>query len=879
MKSYKLKQTTIKHIVLAIAASSISATSFAAKPNSHSTRLHKKASKRQKRTQRHLNDNIANILGWQASKTSLCNLCGGYFKQPTSILRYPNPAPANTLPTYITADGPTLFSQQGASILQKNVLVKQHGRLIKADKAYVYRNRKSHKITLVKFVGHVHMREAGKLITGPTAKWNLAKNTARFSKAAYFLAENRLFHNKKNHSTAWGIAKTIKRDANGVIELWDATYSTCPPVDPTWVLSAAHIKLNHKKGEGKAYNAVLKVHDIPVMYLPYYSFSINKQRKTGFLTPTLGYSKKKGGEFSLPFYWNMAPNYDMTITPHYMSTRGMQINTLFRYLTKKNAGYAYVSYLNNDREFHDFREDQINYYSSGNIPTIYQPYIDKLRDYHDDRSFYSFKDTTHFTPQDPYIFPRWSGSVNLNYVTDPYYFRDFGYSFGSIYSNQLFNNMKLDYISRHWTMDILAQSYQTLHLINQSNNPVENQFQRLPEFDANGYYPNLPAGLDFNLSMQAVHFDYGSDFPPFTYQEPIGNRLHFRPSLSRPIDWQSGYITPQLSIDNTDYYTKQAVASAGISRPSFNASRNLPIFDIDSGMIFDRHYRFDNHDYLQTLEPRLFYLYIPCLNQDKYPIFDSNILPFSYNQLFTLNSFSGFDRLNNANQLTMALTSHIYNTKTNLQTFSFGVGVIDYFTTPRVCISNGCEPDYEHLSPIVAKATYQATRFWSASASTAWSTKNHHSNNDSISLSYIRGPQRSATIGYEFVRASPSTPETDNLGFSTNTNLYWAGITWPITHRWSTLAYWYYNISHRQPENYYFGLQYSSCCWTARFIINKTFTGFATASTANNRISQFDTQYYIQILLKGLGAVGNSDPDSLLKSTIPGFEDPFMNQF
>ena len=819
---------------------------------------------------------IAKKLHWASDKTT-CNVCNGYYKEPKSILTHPHPLPITQQSTRITAKGPTLFSEQGWSLLRDDVVVTQPGRVIKADKAYLYRDDKTGKITRIKLIGHVRMEEYGKLIVAHTASMNLQKSTMTFHQVVYHLSEKTMAgskNNKKLQYDAWGLAKRAYRTSTGVLQLWDATYTTCSPLDPAWQLFASYMKLDKQAGRGTAKNIVIKLKKLPVFYVPRFSFPLDQRRKTGFLGFTGGYSSKRGPDVSNPFYWNMAPNYDATITPRYMSKRGVQLDTLFRYLTVHHSGFVYFSFLPNDREFNSFKKDTINQYSGPGTLGIYVPYVNALRKESNNRGFIAIKNSSHFNEN-------WSSDLDINVVSGPYYFRDFGFTFGTIHANQLLNQFDLRYMGSHWNMALLLQTFQTLHLISQINNPVTNQYSRYPELDINGDYPNVFSGFNFQLTAQAVNFLYHSDFPIFTFQRPIGQRVHLRPSISRPIYFASGFLIPKISLDSTTYYAKRQTLSAGINRPTFNGNRNLPLFNIDSGLYFDRHAHINDHPYTITLEPRLFYLYVPFLNQQKYPVFDTQLLPFSALQLFSLNRFSGYDRLENANQVTLGLTSRIIDGKTGVQKLKAELGFIYYFTHPRVMFPYPNKPNPQitpmtnRLSPIVAELSYYPLPYWSATGSLAWDTHRNEMNNAGVQISYSKDARFIASLSYEFVR------DIDGISVNINdlnniTHLISAGIAWPINQRWSTLAYWYYNIADKRSESYYLGLQYSTCCWALRFVASRHFTGAVPISkTSTQTKNEYRTTFYVQLMLKGLGSYGNSDPSHLLTSTLPGFVDPF----
>ncbi|MCX7126312.1 MAG: LPS-assembly protein LptD, partial [Gammaproteobacteria bacterium] len=276
-----------------------------------------------------------------------------------------------------------------------------------------------------------------------------------------------------------------------------------------------------------------------------------------------------------------------------------------------------------------------------------------------------------------------------------------------------------------------------MHPLDQFNTPVQNQYTRLPELDFSAAYPQFIPNFNFNLSAQAVKFDYQSDFTPLTYQLPIGERLHFQPSISRPFTWSSFYITPQLTGDSTSYFSELPSTGPIALRPDFNANRTLPIFDIDSGLYFDRQTEIGGKSYIQTLQPRVFYLYTPYVNQNAYPNFDTLLLPFSTANLYSLNEFSGFDRLQNANQLSLGLSSNLLRSTDASDALSAQLGLIDYFTNPQVCLSQqDCSIVSQTISPITGNLTWNPNALWEINTQAAWDTALGEVNNAQMGAEY-----------------------------------------------------------------------------------------------------------------------------------------------
>lgn len=811
------------------------------------------------------NQLIAKLLRWIPAPISPCRLCGGYFLQPTAIQSHPAPPDYKKLPTRISAKGPALFSiKEGLSTLQNQVHITQTGRLITADKATLYRNKQTGKITYVHLKGHVNLEEYGKEIISQSARFNLEQQTGTLTRVLYRILQSRC-DTYSGSIDGWGTAERAHRQANGIVSLDNATYSTCSPLHPNWQISAKQITIDRDKNRGTAKDVVLRIKNVPVFYSPYLSFSIDKARQSGFLTPVLSSSSDNGFAIGLPYYWNIAPNFDLMVTPIYYSKNSLQLNGLFRYLTKGSVGSIEVSAVPSDPAFNQFKNDTIASYPPPVSPEL-QPYINQLKKDSDSRAYFAFYDRSK-------LGTNWSLETILHYVTDAYYFRDFGVTVNAINSNQLLNRFDLQYQGTHWQAALIAQTYQTLHLIDQATDPTINQYMRLPELDALASYPDLFPGLNLDLSLQAVNFAYQSDFPPVSSELPIGQRFHIQPTLSYPIVKPAGYITPSLIFDSTTY---------NISQPNpgqaTQSTRNLPIFDIDSGLYLDRNFQWGQHQYIQTLEPRLFYLYTPFLNQDKYPVFDTQELPFTFEQLFSINRFSGIDRLQNANQISIGLTSKVFDQDSAFQRLKADIGMGYYITPPEVCLTSNCPTNNRHFTPIASKLTYYPRYHWAISGALAWDPVLRQINNTQIEGNYNLNGRYIVGGGYAFVHENATTsPDyvTDNTN-NEGSSITEFHLAWPLSYHWSTLGYIYYNLTQHRPESYFVGFQYDTCCLSFRFIVNRLYLGSTPNSSATNSTDRFSTNYIIQLQLKGLGSAGNSNPHNLLTSAIPGFDDPFL---
>lgn len=807
---------------------------------------------------------LAQRLGWKPSPVTSDNLCGGYYFEPATITAHPNPLPLTEMQMDITSTGPAVYSLESESVLQGDVTLTQPGREIRADKATLIPNKATGKIEEIDLEGNVRFQEAGRLIVGQSSQIDMANNSLVVNQGAYHMVRP----TRQGHLDAWGTAEKAHRMSPILSTFKDATYTTCQPTDPSWYLASSDIKLNKETGRGQARNVVMYARNVPFFYTPYLSFPIDKRRYSGFLYPSFGYDNESGAMIGIPYYFNLAPNYDDTLTVSPMTKRGVMLSNLFRYLTPTSSGALDMSVLPDDRAFRTFKRDTAEQYP----PSFYNnPFLNTLNHASNNRGSLSFHDETIFNPQ-------WSGTLDANYVTDDYYFQNFGTSLSSISTDQLLNQAAITYTGEHWQFGARAQAWQTLHPINQ--NFVLDQYQRLPELSLSSYWPNAVHGLDFAFNSEWVYFNHVRDF--FTnLPYPTGSRLHINPQVSLPLRNSSAFFIPALGLDMTSYSVSNNgvlntnVAPATIipdSNPNLNKTRALPVFNIDSGLYFDREFQFGQHGYNQTLEPRAFYLFVPEQNQNNIPVFDTTLPPFTIDELYRTNRFVGYDRLGDANQMALGLTTRVLDGYTGDQKLSASVGAIYYFQKHSVCLYPDCRDDPtidDHISPIAAQLTYSITPAMSLAGNAAWDPNNDQLNNSGVSFRYSPSPRRIVNVGYNYIQngdvLNPAIDTSRN-----NLHRIDLSVSWPLSTHWNLVGNWNYNISHTHPQTYFYGAEYETCCWAVRVVSSRI---LQTEDVAGN--TSFRSAYYVQFLLNGLGSAGDSGGSALLLSSIPGYVDKF----
>lgn len=790
--------------------------------------------------------NVATALGWVRDK-KIQDFCGGYYIEPEIVLATPHPLPIKEAPVSVSAKRPSFFSQYGTSILQGDVTITQPGREVTADRVTLVRDAKTGQLSSSVLLGHVNLREYGKIIVAQSGSLNFANKIYRLENAVYRM----LTPYADGFISAWGRAKEVLSDKPGVLKLTKATYTTCPPDNTTWYVKSNYLVLDKNIGRGSATNTFIYVKNMPVFYTPYFSFPIDKTRKSGFLYPSFNYSKNSGLLVTLPYYFNLAPNYDFTFTPEAISKRGVMANGLFRYLTPQNSGNLSFAFIPHDRVFSQFQESA----PLGNPPSHS---LTDLENATDARGFVSFQDKTIFNDH-------WSSSLDVNRISDDYYLQDFGSIPEVINNDQLLSQADLNYASEHWRFLGRVQDFQTLHPLGLVQ--VPDQYRRLPQLDLIADYPSRGNGLAYKFESEFVNFqhrrDYYTDIPVVQ-----GGRLNVMPGISLP--WSNGgiYLTPQAQFAVTNYTLRDQTSNVGAS-----VTRLLPLLSVDSGMFFNRDINLFHATYTQTLEPRLFYLFVPYENQNKIQIFDTTLPALDYNQMFRVNRFSGYDRIGDANQVTLALTSRLLDNY-GQEKINLGIGQIFLLQKHRVCINNDCSSDplsHEWISPVVGKLQYNVTSQWNATANIAWDPSYHQLDTGVLNLQYLKDQTHIANVWYNFVRNGDST--TPQTGIY-NLNRFGVSLSWSIWHNWNILGDWDYNIAASHSQNYFYGIEYETCCWAIRVVQSQVF-----ANVNSNGKNTYNSTLYLQILLKGLGNFGLSDAGGLLTSQIPNYRDKFASGF
>ena len=645
----------------------------------------------------------------------------------------------------------------------------------------------------IEALGSVRLIRDGDVITGPALRYKLDQAQGVFDKPTYVLAPR--VKAGALPTEGHGAANQIELLGDENYRMTDGTFSTCKPGNEDWYIKFGQLDMDYGRSLGAAESARVVFMGVPILAAPWLEFSLNNQRKSGFLSPIYGSSGKGGAEVSLPYYVNIAPNRDATITPRVMAKRGLQIGTEFRYLESKYRGEVRYDILPDDKAAN--------------------------------RTRYSF------SAQHMFADYGFSAGWNLNKVSDDNYFRELGALVAVTSQTHLTRDA---YVGRGgswlgdgtWGVSGRVQRYQTLQ------DPlalVAEPYARLPQISFNAS-KQAAGATDFSLTGEYVDFAHPT--------QVIGKRMSAYPSLSLPLMTSGAYLTPKIGYNWARYALDRN--TVGLDN---TITRGLPIFSLDSGLTFDRPTNFRGQDVMQTLEPRLYYVNIPTRNQNNIPIFDTGIADLNYAQIFSENSFSGNDRINDANQLTAAVTSRML--QANGQELARAtVAQRYYFKDQEVTLKPSDTPRTSRTSDWLAAVSGKITPRWTADSAVQYSSS--------------RSRLERITIG---TRYQPEVQKVINLGYRFNHDILRqidVSGQWPLGGGWYGVARSNYSIQDKKIVEGLAGFEYNGGCWIVRVVGQR----FATAVGAAN------TSIFVQLELNGLASIG-SNPLETLKRNISGY--------
>jgi LPS-assembly protein len=630
-----------------------------------------------------------------------------------------------------------------------------------------------------------------------------------------------------------GHASAVIRDSKTVSRYQDVAYTSCPTGSQDWVIHASELKIDKEEGEGIAKNAWLEFKGAPVFYSPYMSFPTDSNRKSGFLAPSFGSTQRSGINFGMPYYWNIAPNYDATFKPRYLTKRGILLAGDFRYLTESSLGQTNLELLPND-------------YLKQNQP----------------RYFASVKNTTRFTD-------KVHANVDLNYVSDKNYFAELGSALSLPNFSYLKSQADVGYYGDMMNAVARIENYQSIDKYLTGN---KLPYRKLPEIDIHfkHEFNQLPVPVNVALNNEFVYFQHSSLLN--------GQRSNVKPSVSIPLQSESAYITPKASLQYTNYFLSDPL----ISGYSSQISRTLPIFSTDSGMTFERNLNLGGKGFLNTIEPRLFYLYIPRADQKDIPIFDTSAYDIWFNTLFRENRFSGLDRIQDANQVTMAVSSRLIDEHTGKERAKFSLGNILYFQDREVQApfyiqkidANG-KPTLETFTPptetgsfsnVIGELSAKINDHVAIDSGIQFDPYQNEISRGKAILHLTNQPNEIINVGYRYRKIAPTIiPNRENDIIQSDMSFHY-----PVYDNWSAVGRWQYSLLYNSTQESFLGIEKENCCWRFRVIGRRYVNNLNVFSNGADVQGVSQTGIFFQVELKGLTGVGEKI-DTFLEQNIYGY--------
>lgn len=582
-------------------------------------------------------------------------------------------------------------------------------------------------------------------------------------------------------SSAHGQAERIELAGGRTSWLYELNYTTCPEEKPDWMIYARKLELRHDKGLGVARGAKLTFKGVPILYAPYFTFPIDDRRKSGFLYPSLGNTNDNGFEFSAPWYWNIAPNQDATLEPRYYTSRGSMLSGDYRFLTRRTWGQVDFDYMPSD---HKTEESRYRYQVEHNA----SPWA------------------------------RWNTNLLVDRVSDDEYFQDFGSSIYQTSIQFLRSSATLNGVGAYWNFEMLADDFQVL---DDSVLPENEPYRRVPRIAFWMDQPFGRSGAAFKLNSELVYFDRDSG--------TTGARFDLLPGFYWQRFTRWGFIKPSLGYRFTAYDLDLADVPEDPE-----PHRGTTIASLDSGLYFDR---FNANGSTQTLEPRLFYLYVPYQQQADLPQFDTAEFTFGFSQLFNTDRFTGADRQSDANQLSVALSTQNYAADSGEVRWSFNIGQIFYFKPLRVQLEDDAELN-DDFSPFIAEFNWHPFSRFSARTGVQWDWEQEQV--DVVGLGFLYAGRKGQRIGFDYRFRRDRVDQFDIRAF------------WPINERWRVLSQVNYSFDDDDLLEFQAGVEYESCCWAIRTVMRRYL---------KNQDGDYRDGIYLELNLKGLASVGTRAQD------------------
>ena len=731
----------------------------------------------------------------------------------------------NELPVTINADH-AKGNYPDDAVFTGNVDINQGNSRLQADEVQLHQKEapgQPEPVRTVDALGNVHYDDNQVILKGPKGWANLNTKDTTVWEGDYQMVGRQ----------GRGKADLMKqRGANRYTILENGSFTTCLPGSDTWSVVGSEVIHDREEQVAEIWNARFKLGPVPVFYSPYLQLPVGDKRRSGFLIPNAKYTTKNYFEFYLPYYWNIAPNMDATITPHYMHRRGgVMWENEFRYLSQAGAGLMEFDYLNSDRVYDDEHPNDSNsrrwlfYWRHGGV-------MDQV----------------------------WRFNVDYTKVSDSSYFNDFDNKYGSSTDGYATQKFSVGYAVQNFDATVSTKQFQVFSDQNTSSYSAE------PQLDVN-FYQNDVGPFDTRIYGQAVKFVNTRD------NMPEATRVHLEPTINLPLSNQWGSINTEAKLLATHYQQTNLDSynnnSRNVNKLDESVNRVMPQFKVDGRMVFERDMTTLAPGYTQTLEPRAQYLYVPYRNQSSINNYDSSLLQSDYSGLFRDRTYGGLDRIASANQVTTGVTSRIYDDAA-IERFNVSVGQIYYFTESRTGDDNiTWENDDKTGSLVWAGDTYwRISDRWGLRSGIQYDTRLDSVATSSSTIEYRRDENRLLQLNYRYASAeyiqatlpSYSTAEQYKNGISQVGGV----ASWPIADRWSIVGAYYFDTNVNKPADQMLGVQYNSCCYAIRFGYERKLNGWDN----DKEHAVYDNVIGFNIELRGLSSNYGLGTKEMLRSNI-----------
>jgi LPS-assembly protein len=636
--------------------------------------------------------------------------------------------------------------------------------------------------------GGVRLQRGNDRFYGPRLEYNTLENTGVFENPHFLLQRER---------DARGSADKLEFLGKDRYRLVNASYTTCRPGQDDWVLQASEIELDYEAEEGSARTPKLRFFDVPILAFPYATFPLENRRRSGILTPYYAQTTNRGFEFGLPYYWNIAPERDLTLTPVYMAKRGLQLKNHARYLDRDYTGELRLEYLPDDKEFGASRRGL------------------------------SLQHSHTFSPQ-------LTGQLDFNKVSDDRYFVDLASQVRQVSIGNLQQDGYLTYSGRLGRFPYSAQArVQKFQTLQDPLAPITPPYHREPQLTLSSSFNDLGGLFDAALPAEYVNFTHRTQVD--------GARTSLNPVLSMPLLAPGWFLTPKFGMRAVGYDLNRT--APGQPQAPHVA---IPWLSADTGLVFERDARFFGEALTQTLEPRLFYVYVPYRNQDDIPLFDTALADFNFPQLFTENRFGGGDRFGDAEQATLALTSRFLH-RNGQEAFRATIGQRYYFRDERVRLTPTSTLRTSLESDVLASVGGRIFRHWTFDTTTQYNRLQQRSERYSVSVRYNPEVAKVVNASYRFTRET-----IRQIDLSAQ---------WPVAAGWYAVGRYNYSFLDRRLLEGLAGIEYNAGCWVFRAVVQRVQAATQLSATG----------LFFQLEFNGVGQVGTDDAVALLSRNVPGY--------